>query len=227
MSFDLVPDPGVPCASGCVPRQDHVARQKRSAASLERMLDATDRLMTDHQSEAFTLLEVCRIGGVSVGSIYLRFPTKVDLIRAAMQRRLIVVEQEEAAMMAQLCRDSVDLAGFLSAFIESYSQVLQRHARILRLCMDRAEHDPVISAIGKAQAERAAQRVVQALLAYRDRFGGNRAEEKADTIYRAIYAVLCRQLGLGSAREDHQPQQWMVYKKDLALMALSFLSCAQ
>ena len=57
-------------------------QQGRSKASLERMLFAARELMLERQSEEFTLQDVSARGNVSIGSIYLRFESKDNLVRA-------------------------------------------------------------------------------------------------------------------------------------------------
>ena len=59
-------------------------QQGRSKASLERMLAAGRELMLDRGSEEFTLQEVSERGQVSIGSIYLRFESKDNLVRGVM-----------------------------------------------------------------------------------------------------------------------------------------------
>ena len=57
-------------------------QQGRSKASLERMLTAGRALMLERGSEDFTLQDVNQKGNVSIGSIYLRFQSKDNLVRA-------------------------------------------------------------------------------------------------------------------------------------------------
>lgn len=59
-------------------------QQGRSRASYERMLAAAEKLMVKRGNDDFTLTEVAKAGKVSIGSIYLRFDSKDDLIRASM-----------------------------------------------------------------------------------------------------------------------------------------------
>ena len=61
-------------------------QQGRSKASLERMLAAGRELMLERGSEEFTLQEVSERGQVSIGSIYLRFESKDNLVRGVIAR---------------------------------------------------------------------------------------------------------------------------------------------
>ena len=66
-------------------------QQGRSKASLERMLAAARELMLERGSEEFTLQEVSERGQVSIGSIYLRFESKDNLVRG-------VIAEDAAAL---------------------------------------------------------------------------------------------------------------------------------
>jgi AcrR family transcriptional regulator len=118
--------------------------QGRSKASLERMLAAARDLMIERGSEEFTLQEVSQRGNVSIGSIYLRFESKDNLVRAVIANALEEIGRDEKAMIDRLaaCRT---LDEFVPRFVESYAEVLRINAPLLRLCMQRAAYDPLVS----------------------------------------------------------------------------------
>lgn len=55
-------------------------RQKRSEATLARILEAAGRLLATRDLEAVTVEDIAREAGVSVGSLYTRFKSKDDLL---------------------------------------------------------------------------------------------------------------------------------------------------
>jgi AcrR family transcriptional regulator len=73
------------------------------------MLAAARSLMIERGSEDFTLQEVGTRGKVSIGSIYLRFESKDNLVRAVLARGLADLAAAEAAMYAQLLAASARL----------------------------------------------------------------------------------------------------------------------
>lgn len=203
--------------------QINVPQQRRSRASLYRMLQAAEDVMIRLGGDEFTLVDVSKAGHVSIGSIYLRFSTKEMLVRAVMARILERVARDEESMINDLLKNSNNLGELVVNCVDDYANLLQRHAPQMRLCMDRAEHDPLVSRPGKAQANRAASGVAAAIMAFECEISGKRKQVKAETTARLLFSALARELGLGSTRESAHPQDWSVFKAELAQVCLAYL----
>lgn len=198
-------------------------QQGRSKASLERMLAAGRELMIERGSEEFTLQDVSERGQVSIGSIYLRFESKDNLVRGVIAEALEALAQDEGALMERLARDCPDLAAFVPAYVEGYAEILRCHAPLLRLTMERASHDPLVSAPGKEHAMRAETQSTQAMLAHAGEFGGSDHVVKAQSAYHIIFATLARQLSLGSSGEAVHNYDWSLLKHEMGRMCLAYL----
>src|SRR3954452_2265543 len=74
--------------------------QNRSRKSLERVLDAGQKLLEEDGWEGFTVQEVSRRAKVSIGSIYARAPSKEALIYAIYDRAMERIAEENAAALA-------------------------------------------------------------------------------------------------------------------------------
>ncbi|MCZ6835810.1 MAG: TetR/AcrR family transcriptional regulator [Planctomycetota bacterium] len=61
-------------------------RQARSRQTLEKILDATERLLESRIFEDLTVQDILQEAGVSIGSFYARFKTKDDVLRDLYQR---------------------------------------------------------------------------------------------------------------------------------------------
>lgn len=198
-------------------------QQGRSKASLERMLVAAEKLMLERGSEEFTLQDVSQQGNVSIGSIYLRFESKENLVRAVIANHLKRMAGDEDAMMARVKDESSSLDTFVPSFVAAFAELLLGHAPLLRLSMRRAAFDPLVSEPGKQSANRAAAMCIGALLEFRAEFGGDDNERKANAAYQIIFATLARQLSLGSTGESVHPQDWHELKIELGRMCLAYL----
>ena len=198
-------------------------QQGRSKASLERLLAAARELMLERGNEEFTLLEVSERGQVSIGSIYLRFDSKDNLIRGVIADALDALAEVESEMLTRLARDCSDLAAFVRAYVEGYAEVLREHAPLLRMTMERAAFDPLVSAPGKAHALRAEHLSTEAMLAHASEFGGNDHKVKAQTVFHIIFATLARRLSLGSSGEAVHDYDWGLLKREMARMCLAYL----
>jgi AcrR family transcriptional regulator len=197
--------------------------QGRSKASLERMLAAARELMVERGSEDFTLQEVSQRGKVSIGSIYLRFESKDNLVRAVLAKGLQELSDSETVMIDTLVRTCLSLDDFVPRYVEGYAEVLRTNAPLLRMAMMRAEHDPLVAEPGKMAAERAVGLVTGAMLHFDDEFGGEDQELRASSAYHIIFATLARQLSLGSTRESVTFYEWDLLKRELARMCLAYL----
>ena len=198
-------------------------QQGRSKASLERMLAAGRELMLERGSEEFTLQDVSERGQVSIGSIYLRFESKDNLVRGVIAEALDALAADEGALMELLARDAEDLAAFVPAYVEGYAEILRRHAPLLRLTMERATFDPLVATPGKEHALRAEAQSTEAMLAHADEFGGSDHKVKAQSAYHIIFATLARQLSLGSSGEAAHDYDWSLLKRELGRMCLAYL----
>ncbi|RZL28974.1 MAG: TetR/AcrR family transcriptional regulator [Sphingomonas sp.] len=128
------------------------ARQARSAATIEVIVEAAARILETAGLAGYTTNAIAERAGVSVGSLYQYFPNKDAITRALIRREL---EMLEAAVMA------IDVAQSASAPLSSLiaiavDQQMQRPvlAQLLeveedRLCAD-SDVAPVRARIGDA-----------------------------------------------------------------------------
>ncbi len=212
--------PAAPIAAAPISREP---QQDRSKASLKRMLKATQKVMEARGSEDFTLQEVSKAGRVSIGSIYLRFESKDNLVRAVIADHLERLISDETIMFEQIAQASPDLAAYVVNFVQGYVEFLRRHAPMIRLNMLRAQHDPLVSGSGRKAALRSARLAIEGMLAHADEFGGEDHELRAATAYDAIFSTLARHLALGTTDESADAVDWSVLKAQLARMCLAYL----
>jgi AcrR family transcriptional regulator len=201
-------------------------QQGRSIASLERMLAAAEKLMLERGSEDFTLQDVSKTGNVSIGSIYLRFDGKDDLVRAVLSDHLDRMVRAEDEMMKVL-ESTKALTTLVPQFVECYAELLKEHAPLLRLTMQRASYDPLVSQPGKQTAFRIQSLATAAMMRFSNEIGGAEKELKASSSYHIIFATLARQLSLGSTGESVHDYDWTLLKRELASMCLAYLCQAR
>ena len=201
-------------------------QQGRSKASLERMLSAAQKLMLERGSEDFTLQEVSKAGNVSIGSIYLRFKSKDNLVRAVIASELEQIERDEDRMIGKVTAMSHNLDELVRNYVNAFAEFLRRHAPLLRLSMLRAVDDPLVAEPGKRSAFRSASIATAAMLEYRVQFGGDDHERRANAAYQVMFATLARTLSLGSTGESAHPHDWNELKTELARMCIAYLKHA-
>jgi len=219
----LLSDPGL-AEPAALPSGARRPRQDRSKASLERMVAAAISVMVERGNEDFTLIEVSKRGNVSIGSIYLRFGNKDNLVRAAIAEAMIAIDRDEAAMLESLSKTCSTLRDFVPQFVSAYAGLLHDHAGMLRLAMRRAEHDPLIAEPGKAAALKAQAQVQSAMLRYDSELCRDDRDSRTGAAFYIIFATLARQLSLGSSEESATDFEWDKLKQELGRMCLAYLT---
>jgi len=204
-----------------------VPQQGRSRASFERMLKAAEELMAERGSVDFTLIEVGKRGKVSIGSIYCRFDSKDDLVRAVQARVLERVNVVQFEAIEKARAEASDLVALVEILVEGTAETLRRFADVLRPLMLRASTDPQVAEVGKARYGEVAAAVREALLEHRDEIRQPDAERAVDSAYRILYGPIARHLGFGSSMEAAWEGDWTILKEDLARMIAAFLTTAR
>lgn len=200
--------------------------QMRSHASLRRTLDGAKTVMRRFGNEDFTLADVCKEAGISVGSIYFRFESKENLTRAVLAEELRDIAEQERQILDRLKAHATDLEAFVTLYVEHFPVFLSENVSILRIAMERASHDELVAASGRAVGDQSADLTAAAFLTYDPEISGTRKLEKAHAAYRIIFAALARELGLGSTQESAHWKDWSAFKRELSAFALAYLRYA-
>lgn len=197
--------------------------QGRSRASFERMLSAASKLLIERGADDFTIADVSKAGKVSIGSIYGRFDSKDDLVRAVQARALADIDAEMTASLAAVSAAATSLDDLVSRLIENLAEVLRKHSPIMRPLMLRATFDEVIAAAGKRSYAATEQQFRNLLLERASEIRHPDAERAVHSVFRVVYASLARYLGMGSATNAAWEGDWQVLKEDLQGMCSAFL----
>src|SRR5690348_13601393 len=92
-------------------------RQRRSRESLARVLDAGAELLKDVGYDGFTLQEVSRRAGVSIGAIYGRAANKDALILAIHEREMERMAAENERLRSTVQRDDLGPRQLVEALV--------------------------------------------------------------------------------------------------------------
>ncbi|MBL8549000.1 MAG: TetR/AcrR family transcriptional regulator [Hyphomonadaceae bacterium] len=198
-------------------------RQDRSRASYERMLAISLDLLKERGGAGFTLAEVSRLGGVSIGSIYCRFENKDALIRDVHGRLMTRYLAEQRALLKQVRRHGSSLSTLVPRFVEEYAEFLRARAPYLSPFMVLAAGDETIVQAGKRAHFDLCTGFQDMVLQFRAEIGRPDPARAAASMFGVIYSALARYLGLGGAVTAAGEGDWEDLKQDLGSMALAFL----
>ena len=168
--------------------------QRRSQKSLERVLDAGADLLREAGYEGFTLQEVSKRSGVSVGSIYARTSSKEALILAIYDRETSRMAEENRQI--ETTSQRVDLHGraLVEALVEEMAEVVLRNAATLRVFMHRAVVDQNFWERG-SQGLRSLSAVFEnALHEHADEIRHPDPDLAIDIAFRFVYDTLARRI---------------------------------
>ena len=198
-------------------------KQARSSRSLAQMLDATYDLVMEKGSDGFTLTDVARRAGISVGSITFRFGSKdalIDACHTAAVHRLI---GHERAMIGNLLQTCPDLQSFTLAYSAAMGDFLLENGPMLRRFMERSPQRPEMQKAGQEAATSGQLITAAAFLSYRHEIGGSEPERKVKTAFQIIYSTYARQLGLNTLGQPAFIQPFEELKREIGLMVLAYL----
>lgn len=94
-------------------------QQKRSEATLARILEAARTLLATQDLDDITVEDIARQAGVSVGSLYTRFKSKDELLTHLLDATQRAQVQQLAEVLAADRWKAVDLAGRLGWLVET------------------------------------------------------------------------------------------------------------
>jgi AcrR family transcriptional regulator len=143
--------------------------QNRSRETLERVLEAGERLLIEKGWDGFTVQEVSRRAKVSIGSIYARAPSKEALLLAIYDRATDrMAEENDASLAPDEHWDGLDPREVIIRATREMAEHMLRNQSTLRVFMNRSPVDPVIRDRGAKTIRQLASRYEALLLRQRD-----------------------------------------------------------
>jgi AcrR family transcriptional regulator len=182
-------------------------QQRRSRDSYQRVLEAAHALLEENGFDGFTVQEVARRSGMSVGAIYERFGNKETLLRAVHARLMewMTDAAETSAVGAAPHQGAVEA---IAAAVASVAQVMGANRKVLRAFMHLGAVDEVISAAGSQSSRAQCVSFKQALTPYLAEFTHSQPEVALDVAFRVTYSTLARQVMYGPVFESEVRVSW-------------------
>src|SRR5919205_2416789 len=110
-------------------------KQRRSQESLERVLEASTRLLEDEGFEAFTIQDVSQRADVSVGAIYARFGSKESLLRAVHRHAMESIRPEHEHVAAADDRSADGARAVIVGAVRTVADIFRGNEKLLRAFM--------------------------------------------------------------------------------------------
>jgi AcrR family transcriptional regulator len=201
-------------------------RQRRSREALERVLRAGSELLQDVGYEGFTVQEVSRRSGVSIGSIYGRTPSKEALILAIHDREMERIGRENERIRAASERAGLSARELIETLVREAAAIMLGNAAVLRVFMHRAVIDEEIWRRGSERSHELARAFERALLDHREVVTHPDPELAIDVAYRLVYSSLARRVTHGSQFESSRAISDDDFVRELARAVADYLLAA-
>ncbi len=154
-------------------------KQKRSQKSLERVLDASTRLLEEEGFDAFTIQDVSQRADVSVGAIYARFGNKESLLRAVHRHVMESLRPEHQAVAAVDGRPATGAREVIVSAVRMVAEIFRGNEKLLRAFMHLGAVDDEISRRGSDMSTDLARQFAATVLAHRDEISSRRPADAA------------------------------------------------
>jgi AcrR family transcriptional regulator len=176
--------------------------QRRSRESFDRVLEAGADVLREVGFEGFTLQEVSRRSGVSIGSIYARASSKDALVLAIYDREMERIAVRQGQIEADSHREGLTGRALVETLVRDMAELMLSEAATLRVFMQRATSDPEIWRRGAERSNALANVFETALLEHRAEFAHPHPELAIDVAYRFVYCTLARRITHGARFES-------------------------
>ncbi len=176
--------------------------QRRSQESLERVLQAGLEVLIDTGFEGFTLQEVSRRAGVSIGSIYARVPSREALLLAIHERAMQSMTQQEQQFERDSARDELTPSELVESLVRDLAEVMLSNASMLRVFMRQAPMNTAIWERGAESSHETARLFQAAFEQHREVLAHPDPELAVDIAYRIVYCTISRRITHGPRFES-------------------------
>lgn len=109
-------------------------RQERSKATVDAVVHAAARILSDHGWAGFTTNRVAETAGVSIGSLYQYFPDKISIVEAVRHRHL----EDCLTVMKRVTEQQYPLPQFVKELVTGMIAVHSIHPGLHKVLLDDA-----------------------------------------------------------------------------------------
>lgn len=142
-------------------------QQARSQRTLEKLLDAAERILLERGLEAVTVPEVVKEAGSSVGSFYARFPDKRALLETLHERACAQTLANADVLLAHDRWSATSLEALVRAGVTFAVQVFGSRRNIMNAFAQAFAGDPAFAARRARSALAIAERLASVVLTKR------------------------------------------------------------
>lgn len=177
-------------------------QQARSQETLDRILDAAERLVAEKGFEDTTVADVVARAGSSIGAFYTRFPDKDGLLYALYERYLAQANATADLALDPARWSGADIATILREAIRFLVAVYREQSGLIRAFVLRNHVDPEFRARQRRLSHRVSERLAALLLARASEIRHPQPARAAAFGFTMIFSTIESALLFGEMRSD-------------------------
>ena len=199
-------------------------RQERSRQTLERLLGAAEDLFADVGEPGFTIPEVSRRAGLSVGTVYRRFANKEELLLAVMRR----VQRDDTNVITRWAATEwgrMDARAMVGQLARDLSKPWRERAPLMRAVMARRLKDADGQLLGQG-LQIVTNHVAlfrEAILTHGSELQHPDPDEAIEFGYRIIMSTCARWTAAAIETQAPQPMSWDTMLERLTDLVTAYL----
>lgn len=206
----------------------HPPRQTRSQETLNRILDAAERILDEKSFSETTVAEIMERAGVTVGAFYRRFADKDTLLYLLDERFFGELRARGDELLAEERWRGASIGDVLTAFTNGAVDVYTASRGLVRSLFLRARVDAVIQATARRLNEHFIERLRTVLsdASRRDEISHEDPSRAIALGFMMFVGALRETTVFGETWPDHQALVGNSLREELARLYLSYL-CGQ
>lgn len=200
-------------------------QQTRSQETLDRILDAAEKVLDEKSFTEATLAEIMERAGVTVGAFYRRFPDKDALLHLLDERFFHQMHERADELLNPEHWRGASVAEIVREFARTAVQVYTARRGVARSIFLRARVDPVLQASGRKVNAHYIERLRHLLLdsSRRDQLTHPDPERAIALGFMMFYGALRETTVFGEVWPDHRQLVGEDLGDQMARLYLAFL----
>lgn len=207
------------------PIQSATPKQQRSRESHERVIAATLKLLGEEKGADFTLADVSRESGVSIGGIYGRFDNRMTLILEVQTRINEEMAQAYALAINKASSECGSARDLIPRLVEETAESLRSYSNLIKAIVDASLSDERIGQEGLRVYALQRSHFMAALLVYRKQIVHPHREQAIEFCFSCIYELVASHFGFGH-RRSADDGKWSELVQHLQHLCVAFLMMA-
>lgn len=200
-------------------------RQDRSAATVERVVKATMRMLSERDFDSLSVDEIVKASRTSKGAFYFRFETKAHLLRHLAEITYEKLLHSVNQFFTEQSRRNCSLRNFIRAFVDHVAGLYADNRNLLRAFLkeDRPGGDEVVIALVRNGSSQTARKLTEMISTKRDEIH-HPHPDRAVIMVAMMLGTMLRQAFLFPERKSSRNLSDREVAEEIKRIAIRYLS---